>query len=220
MLFGNVRALTRDLNRLNHRSQDAIGGRATAAGKECQKGSAHMSVTVHLSRLLLAGAAVGALATSAVAQGGGEAPTDAEETTTTTVDAQTTAVDEDEEEIVVTATRRTTRLQKTPIAITAVPEQVIEKAGIKSTQDLQQVVPALAFPQSESNSSVTARIRGVGTQGSNPGLESAVGIFVDGVYRARNAVGFGDWARSSGSKCYAVPKEPCSGGIPRRVSSA
>jgi len=29
-------------------------------------------------------------------------------------------------------------------------------------------------------------LRGIGTQGSNPGLESAVGIFVDGVYRARN----------------------------------
>ena len=54
----------------------------------------------------------------------------------------------------------------------------IENASIRETQTLTQVVPSLAFPQSESSASVTARVRGVGTQGSNPGLESAVGIFI------------------------------------------
>ncbi|MEY4556200.1 MAG: hypothetical protein RL093_1319, partial [Pseudomonadota bacterium] len=36
------------------------------------------------------------------------------------------------------------------------------------------------------------RIRGVGTVGDNPGLESSVGVVIDGVYRSRNSVGFGD----------------------------
>ncbi len=97
-----------------------------------------------------------------------------------------------EEEVVVTATRRPTKLQETPVAITLLPARLLADAGIRDTQSLIQLVPALQFPQSESSGSVTARIRGVGTQGSNPGLESAVGIFVDGVYRSRNAVGFGD----------------------------
>lgn len=97
-----------------------------------------------------------------------------------------------DEEITVTATRRTTLLQETPIAITALGARAISDAGIRDTQSITQLVPALQLPQSESSGSVTARIRGVGTQGSNPGLESAVGIFVDGVYRSRNAVGFGD----------------------------
>src|SRR5690606_38289097 len=40
--------------------------------------------------------------------------------------------------------------------------------------------------------STTARVRGVGTVGDNPGLESSVGVVIDGVYRPRNGVGFGD----------------------------
>ncbi|RZI98667.1 MAG: TonB-dependent receptor, partial [Brevundimonas sp.] len=43
-----------------------------------------------------------------------------------------------------------------------------------------------------SEASTTARIRGVGTVGDNPGLESSVGVVIDGVYRSRNSVGFGD----------------------------
>jgi outer membrane receptor protein involved in Fe transport len=38
----------------------------------------------------------------------------------------------------------------------------------------------------------TARIRGIGTVGDNFGLESSVGVYIDGVFRARNGVGFGD----------------------------
>ena len=39
--------------------------------------------------------------------------------------------------------------------------------------------------QSEAGAS-SARIRGVGTVGDNPGLESSVAVFIDGVYRSRN----------------------------------
>ncbi|RZJ41310.1 MAG: TonB-dependent receptor, partial [Brevundimonas sp.] len=41
------------------------------------------------------------------------------------------------------------------------------------------------------------RIRGVGTVGDNPGLESSVGVVIDGVYRSRNSVGFGDLGEMS-----------------------
>ena len=34
-----------------------------------------------------------------------------------------------------------------------------------------------------------ARIRGVGTVGDNPGLESSVAVFIDGVYRSRVGLG-------------------------------
>ncbi|NAW11191.1 TonB-dependent receptor plug domain-containing protein, partial [Salmonella sp. gx-h1] len=43
-----------------------------------------------------------------------------------------------------------------------------------------------------SEASTTVRIRGAGTVGDNPGLESSVGVVIDGVYRSRNSVGFGD----------------------------
>jgi outer membrane receptor protein involved in Fe transport len=45
--------------------------------------------------------------------------------------------------------------------------------------------------QTESQGS-TLRIRGVGTTGNNIGLESAVGVFLDGVYLARPGVALGD----------------------------
>jgi iron complex outermembrane recepter protein len=46
---------------------------------------------------------------------------------------------------------------------------------------------------SEGNENITtARIRGIGTVGDNPGLESSVGVNIDGVYRPRNGVAFGD----------------------------
>ncbi|MBX3511210.1 MAG: TonB-dependent receptor [Hyphomonadaceae bacterium] len=94
--------------------------------------------------------------------------------------------------IVVTATRRETALQDVPIAVTAVTADTIQNSGIRDIQDLTSVVPSLQFNVSESEASATARLRGVGTQGSNPGLESAVGIFIDGVYRARNGVALSD----------------------------
>lgn len=140
-----------------------------------------MTSIARVSRLLMAGACLAAIA-PAMAQDDG--------TSGTAVAAETTG--RNSEEITVTATRRATNIQKTPIAITAVGQKAIENAGIRDTQSLTSVVPALQFPQSENSASVTARIRGVGTQGSNPGLESAVGVFIDGVYRSRNSVAFGD----------------------------
>jgi outer membrane receptor protein involved in Fe transport len=97
-----------------------------------------------------------------------------------------------DDEIVVTATRREARLQDVPIAVTPVTAEMIENSGIRDLQDLTAVAPGLVFTNAAAETSATARLRGVGTEGSNPGLESAVGIFVDGVYRARNGVALTD----------------------------
>jgi iron complex outermembrane recepter protein len=96
------------------------------------------------------------------------------------------------EEVVVTATRRETALQSVAVAVTAVGAQALQDAGVKDIRDLQQLAPSLQVPVSENSGSVTARLRGVGTQGSNPGLESSVGVVIDGVVRARNSVAFSD----------------------------
>jgi outer membrane receptor protein involved in Fe transport len=102
------------------------------------------------------------------------------------------AQDSGDGEIVVTATRREARLQDVPIAVTPVTAEMIENSGIRDLQDLTSVAPGLVFTNAASETSATARLRGIGTEGSNPGLESAVGIFVDGVYRARNGVALTD----------------------------
>jgi outer membrane receptor protein involved in Fe transport len=108
----------------------------------------------------------------------------------------TTQVEEEEpdkrEGIVVTAQRREQRLQDVPVVVTALSEQILEDTGVRDIRDLQVLTPGLTVTSDQSEVSTTARIRGVGTVGDNPGLESSVGVMIDGVYRPRNGVAFGD----------------------------
>ena len=94
--------------------------------------------------------------------------------------------------MVVTAQKREEALQDVPITMNVVPRQLLEDAGIRDIKDLQILVPGLSVTSTANEAQTTARIRGVGTVGDNPGLESSVGVVIDGVYRARNGVGFGD----------------------------
>lgn len=96
------------------------------------------------------------------------------------------------DELVVTAQKRTQNLQDVPIVVTAVSAQQLQDAGVKDIKDLTVVTPGLTVTTTASNTSTTARIRGVGTVGDNVGLESSVGVVIDGVYRPRNGVAFSD----------------------------
>ncbi|MGL5837503.1 MAG: TonB-dependent receptor [Sphingorhabdus sp.] len=100
---------------------------------------------------------------------------------------------EGEDVIIVTATLRSENLQEVPIAVTAYTAETLEKSGVKDLRDLGSVSPSFSVNNSNSESGgTTIRIRGVGTTGNNTGLESAVGIFLDGVYLSRPAVALGD----------------------------
>lgn len=116
-------------------------------------------------------------------------PTFAQQTTTTT---QTDEQGRTIEGIIVTAQKREQSLQDVPIVVTAVSEQLLQDTGVKDIKDLTVLTPGLTVTSTSSEASTTARIRGVGTVGDNPGLESSVGVVIDGVYRPRNGVGFGD----------------------------
>lgn len=94
--------------------------------------------------------------------------------------------------ITVTAQKREEAMQDVPIAITAISEQLLQDTGVRDIKDLQVLVPGLTVTSTQSEAITTARIRGIGTVGDNVGLESSVGIVIDGVYRPRNSVGFGD----------------------------
>ncbi|UAJ10859.1 TonB-dependent receptor [Glacieibacterium megasporae] len=96
------------------------------------------------------------------------------------------------DEIVVTAQKRSNSLQNVPIVVTAINRQLLQDTGVKDIKDLAILTPGLLVTSTSNEGSTTARIRGVGTVGDNPGLESSVGIVIDGVYRSRNGVGFGD----------------------------
>ena len=107
-------------------------------------------------------------------------------------DATATSSPRNVDEIVVTAQKREQNLQNVPIVVTVVTAQQLQDAGVKDIKDLTILTPGLMVTSTSSETSTTARIRGVGTVGDNLGLESSVGVVIDGVYRPRNGVGFGD----------------------------
>src|SRR5690554_4338058 len=94
--------------------------------------------------------------------------------------------------ITVTAQKREEALQDVPIVVNVLDEQLLRDTGVRDIKDMQVLVPGLTVTSTQSAAQTTARIRGIGTVGDNPGLESSVGVVIDGVYRARNSVAFGD----------------------------
>ncbi len=96
------------------------------------------------------------------------------------------------ETIIVTAQKREQSLQDVPLVVTTISEQLLQDAGVEDIKDLTLLTPGLIVTSTTSETVTTARIRGIGTVGDNPGLESSVGVVIDGVYRPRNGVSFGD----------------------------
>src|SRR3546814_19366795 len=92
----------------------------------------------------------------------------------------------------VTAQKREEALQDVPISVTVLDQQLIQDTGVYDIKDLQVLVPGLTVTSTQSEAITPARIRGIGTVGDSVGLESSVGIVIDGVYRPRNRAGFGD----------------------------
>jgi len=91
------------------------------------------------------------------------------------------------EEIVVVAQKREQNIMEVPIAVSAVTGQQIENAGIKDVYDLQQNVPSLIIGRSQTATTTNFNIRGIGSTSNNFGVESSVGLYVDGVYRSRQS---------------------------------
>ena len=96
----------------------------------------------------------------------------------------------DTADIVVTATRRNQALSDVPLAVSAVTAETLEYSGATDIRQLTQLSPSLLVSSTTSEAGAgVARIRGIGTVGDNPGLESSVAVFIDGVYRSRTGVG-------------------------------
>src|SRR5690349_6624555 len=95
-------------------------------------------------------------------------------------------------EVIVTAQKRSENIQDVPISVVALSAQQVQDAGVTDLKNMTVLTPGLTVTSTTNENSTTARIRGIGTVGDNPGLESSVGIVIDGVYRPRNGVGFGN----------------------------
>ncbi len=107
--------------------------------------------------------------------------------------AQNDESDVRDDEIIVTATLRAANVQDIPIAVTAVSPAELERTGVQDIRTLSSVSPSFSLQSSQTETQGTSiRIRGVGTTGNNTGLESSVGVFIDGVYQSRPGIALGD----------------------------
>lgn len=97
-----------------------------------------------------------------------------------------------EGDIIVTATKRAQTLQDVPISVAVATPETIERAQIRDIIDLQSVVPSLRVTQLNATGQTNFVIRGFGNGNGNDGIESSVGVFVDGVYRARTSAALDD----------------------------
>ena len=88
--------------------------------------------------------------------------------------------------IVVTAQGRTQELTDVPVAVNVVSAEELRNSGASDIRELNQVAPSLLVSSTGNEANGSARIRGIGTVGDNPGLESSVAVFIDGVYRSRS----------------------------------
>lgn len=91
------------------------------------------------------------------------------------------------EEIIVTAQKREQNLQEVPVSVAAFNGATLERANVKDIFDLENIAPGLRAGQNQVASTANFSIRGVGTSSSNFGLESSVGLYVDGAYRSRQS---------------------------------
>ena len=113
----------------------------------------------------LASALVASFATGAAAEGEGGA-------------AASTAI----EEVVVTATYRETNLMETPVAVSAVTDELVENLGAQSMEDVYTMVPGLSM-QGALDGEARYTIRGISSQSGNIGYAPAgatVGVYLDG----------------------------------------
>ncbi len=92
------------------------------------------------------------------------------------------------EQVVVTARHRAERAQTVPIAITTVDSRALQARGITSVGQLQKMVPSLQITQFNPRNT-SFNIRGLGNNAALAvdGIESGVGVYVDGVFYARPA---------------------------------
>ncbi len=98
----------------------------------------------------------------------------------------------DSNTIVVVAQGREQLLSDVPVAVSAVNAETLENTGANDIRQLNQVVPSLLVSSTGNEANGSARIRGIGTVGDNPGLESSVAVFIDGVYRSRSGIGLNE----------------------------
>lgn len=97
------------------------------------------------------------------------------------------------EAVVVTARKREENLQTTPIAVTAVTSEGLERRNVISLEQIARLAPNVSMYQIPGGlGTVSAFIRGIGYQDYTPAQDSAIAIYTDGVVSGRQSIALMD----------------------------
>jgi outer membrane receptor for monomeric catechols len=89
-------------------------------------------------------------------------------------------------EVFVTATKRSTSLQKTPVAVTALNAAALDDNHVQTIQDVVNLVPGFAATGQGDHGVITMTMRGIGNDSAKTEYaDPEVASFVDGVYSPR-----------------------------------
>lgn len=90
-------------------------------------------------------------------------------------------------DVIVTAERRSTTLQKTPVAVSAISSSSLDKSFVNEISSLNAVVPGLEITKTAGSENLVT-IRGVGSETPENTLTTSPGVsqFIDGVYIANS----------------------------------
>lgn len=151
---------------------------------------------------LLAGAALVAFASPALAQSGPIIPADIPDAKAEVSPNQPDEADQGQSEnaaqgddgtigeIVVTAQKREESLQDVPVAVSALTAEMLQNRGISQVTDVSRAVPSLTVTENQSAQSASINIRGIGTSAFSTGVEPAVLVVVDDVALLQQAQAF------------------------------
>ena len=93
------------------------------------------------------------------------------------------------EEITVTGTKRETNLLETPLSVTAFSQDVLDRAGVATVADLEDMVPNLQVGLSPSDSGVQISVRGLSSNNFTELGDPTVAVHFDGLYSPRPQAG-------------------------------
>jgi iron complex outermembrane receptor protein len=96
------------------------------------------------------------------------------------------------EEVIVTATRREEKLQEVPMSVSAFTGAFLEDAGLTDFSKIGEYTPSLKISPGTDSRATSIRIRGIGSVGTNSGIDPSVGFFIDGVYQGRAGMSISD----------------------------
>ncbi|MFL6601701.1 MAG: TonB-dependent receptor [Steroidobacteraceae bacterium] len=94
------------------------------------------------------------------------------------------------DEVVVTANKRVESIQNVPASVMAVSAETLERAGVRTFDDLENVAPALTISKTTQPANNSINIRGIGTYAYSIATQPATVVVVDDVPQAFQAQAF------------------------------